>query len=354
MITDKTHKYGKFKTQKELEAFIAPARKVYVKGEKHTLVKAQSMMEAESYNTTANVSRDTFIAANNYERVILEQGVPIQDCDINEIGEATLYRHHQDILITLGTGFSGNAWQVQGTSLSNDFVIAAGVGFLADSPNGGTVPSGNCLTAAGQNYTAQSYSIQGVPNYPVALAPPGSGTRTDTVWLESWYQDYGPADDVNIYSTNPLLGGTYDFSHRGKIITVVRVWAGSGAYTAALAISGAPFYNAAHSYFPLAQIVRTTSNNITSGMVSDLRPLIFRGGCNAGTATILATTTSIVVAANMRATSRVQITPDYSLGGAAWGNITPAVSARTIAGFTVTIGSAAPTSGLYFSWEVTY
>jgi hypothetical protein len=267
---------GNFETHAELQEFLKKGKLVPLPHTRGRISKEGDLV-ADAF-TTANISVDSFVAAKNYTRVIMEQGAPVTDRDLNEIGQIAGYHHSCFITDFIGSGppTGSTGYQCTGNSLSNDFLIGAGRLYVADSPKGGAVPLGTLLTSAGFNYTTQLVpSVGGSQTSLPALTTP-TGSRADTVWLELYRQDYGPLDDTTLYFANPNTSSNTDISHRHKAFSVIRVWEGSGAYSGlgSTAITSAPFYNSAHSYYPLANIARTATATISSGMVTDLRPRI--------------------------------------------------------------------------------
>jgi hypothetical protein len=269
------HGPNNFETFEELQAFLEQGKAYQVP---LPYLRKEATLQTEA-NTSANISQDSFIATNNFRRVVIQQGVPITDYDLNEIGEIADYTMSNMITDIIGSGpptASPNGYKCAGTSLNNDFTIAAGRLYVADSPKGGATPLGVCLTCAGFNYTTQPVpSVGGVQTSLPALTTP-SGSRADTIWLEVYVQDYGPLDNTALFFMNPRTSSNTDVSHRIKTFANIRVWENSGAYSglSGTAITSAPFYNSAHAYYPLANLARTAGAAITSGMITDLRPRI--------------------------------------------------------------------------------
>jgi hypothetical protein len=342
---------GKPKNFKELQDFLA-------KAEKPHNVKAASIIQAKSTGpyTTANISRDSFDATKNYDRVITELGVPLVDSDLNEAGEINSNRWSQYMGTFHSTGpiaYGGvtTGFQCTGSGLSESFNIGPGL-FIYANP---AIPAGVVLRCTGYTYSAQpTITVGGAAVTPPATLTTPSSSRTDTIWLEVYQQDYGPLDDANLYLNNPLISQLTDVSHRMKWIAVVRVWEGSGALSSSLNVSSAPFYNSARYYTPLAQLARIASQAvINSGNITDVRSVSLSGH-----STIAATTNSILVSLPLiTATSNIQLTLDAS-----YNSVTPTamvyVSSRSVVnasgGFTVALlgGGNAPTGGTTFSYKV--
>ena len=349
---------GNFDTHEELQAYLDAAEKPQEKN-----VKAASTLTTASTGPyiTANVTRDSFTASKNYSRVLFELGVPLVDSDLNEAGAIEYNRWMQYLGAFASSGAmnasgSTTGFQCTGAGLSLNFNIGAGLYMCSQASTG----FGFMLQSTASTYAAQAaITIGGVAvTAPATLTTPTSA-RTDTIWLEEYYQDYGPLDDNNLYLANSLISSNTDVSHRIKHIGVVRVWEGSGAMSASLAISSAPFYNSARRYYPLAQLARIANQAVINvGDITDLRPILNTDGTVNGSSSIASgTATKFVPLPAISATSSISITPDLSLGGAA-PTAALYVSSRSnlnvSGGFTVaTIGAVnAPTNGVYFSYRV--
>ena len=344
---------GNFRTHEELQAFLALAEKP-----QHRNVKLGSPISAKSATVTANITRDSFTPAKNYDRVIYEYGVPLVDSDLNEGLEINSNRWSQLLGSFYATGAMGLAGSTTGflctgAGLSLNFNIGGGLFLYANSG----IPLGVVYLQTARSYATQAtYTVGGVADTaPATLTTPGSA-RTDTIWLELFSQDYGPLDDNNLYLNNPNISTQTDVSHRIKWIGIVRVWEGSGALSASLNVSSAPFYNAARYYTPLAQLARYSGQAVINiADITDVRTIVPTG--LKGYGTIAATTANVFVPLPLiTATSNIEISLDAS-----YNSVAPTypiyVASRSVVntagGFIVhLLGGNAPTGGTTFSWRV--
>lgn len=268
---------GNFNTFDELQEFLDKGKDQRIQLHTESVPIQTERINKEAF-VSANISADSFVSTKNYKRVIIEQGVPVTDRDINEGGEITAFNVSSIISDYIGSGppTGSTGFFCTGTNANNDFSIGTGKLYVADSPKGGAVPNGVLLMSAGFAYSTQpAPSVGGVLTALPALTTP-AGVRNDTAWLEVYEQDYGPLDDTFLYFNNPRTSQNTDISHRIKTMSVVRVWENSGAYSSLgiTAITGAPFYVAGRSYYPLANISRTATAVISPASVTDLRPRI--------------------------------------------------------------------------------
>lgn len=110
----------------------------------------------------ANVSRNSFDESKGYDKVILQQGVPITDYDFNESQDIQRYKLRRIIKELFGDGAIGDGFKVVPTATASQSVV---------------VKAGTLYVSGWRIVNTADYTI-GLP------AAPGTGTRTDYIWVE--------------------------------------------------------------------------------------------------------------------------------------------------------------------------
>lgn len=192
----------------------------------------------------ADITRDTFDTTKHYDKLVLQQGVPLVDADFNESQDILRNRLNTIIEKAIGDAFVGDGFKIVGTGAANDFTIKAGNGFV--------------FGKVAVKETDESYKTQADFVVYDALTPPGADTRTDTIYLDVYEAPIDGTDDPNII--DPTYGA--EVCQRIKLMYVVRV-----------AVGGACPANAGgHVYTTLATMLRTAGQStIEVGDVTDAR-----------------------------------------------------------------------------------
>lgn len=138
---------------------------------------------------TPNISRDSFDATKSYDKVTLQQGVPIPDSDWNELNDVLRMAmlvslgsllHDGSPGYTVGNGF--NAAQIDPSGANNNFLIEAGWALV----EGVLVPTTNDDPPEDMEYdSSDNYLIAGT----VTAINGGAGTITDAQQLFQSFHD---------------------------------------------------------------------------------------------------------------------------------------------------------------------
>ncbi|HWY24433.1 MAG TPA: tail fiber protein [Nevskia sp.] len=205
-------------------------------------------------NWTGAYSRFSYNMALRYFAMLKEKGLPVLDDEFNVLQDMLLTLIRELVLDSFGSGSPNNGFLIVGTSAANNFTIKGG---------DGTVDGAGVMWAGGLRLILPSdttYSGQEQPQG--ALAPPGGGTRIDTVYLDTYLDEYGPIQDATM--VDPTLN--VETSRRLRLQWIVKVAQGGAAPGNYVDANGLP-----HFVTTLATIDRTVSPNIDAGMVTDLR-----------------------------------------------------------------------------------
>lgn len=194
------------------------------------------------------ISRDTFDDTKRYTKVVKFQGTPGVDSEFNECQD--ILRNELRRTVTLvqtsktfrnsTTGYYGFQIIEKPGSPNNNFTIKAGEAIVA----GWLV-----ILSADIDYTSQSSFS--------ALTPPGSGTRTDEIYLEIDETEKGVSDDVNIALQTP--SGQIESSRRLQQRALVKVAEGSTT----------PASTSTIKRLKLAVLTRTTGASILDSMIEN-------------------------------------------------------------------------------------
>jgi hypothetical protein len=223
----------------------------------------------------AVMTDDTFDALRRYVGVRLQQGVPIADSDWNEIDDVHEFGLRAPARWFVGDGVpeGTNGFRIEGTGLTNDFFIRAGVTgtvnglsnigrYLTDGLNV-TISSDVRFTGqplhVGQPGSLVLSQALGVPQIQAMPAPAPNGTVT--VYLDSWERLVTAKEDPSL--VQPGLGT--ESCARLRRESVVRVRSG-----AAIPSRGDQDSLPGHSYVPLASIAWSDAV-VDAADVTDLR-----------------------------------------------------------------------------------
>jgi hypothetical protein len=189
----------------------------------------------------ANISRDSFDASKNFDKVIFQQGQPQTDYDLNEAQDITRNRIKNIINELIGSGSINDGWKITGTGASNDFTVKAG-----------TIYKNGYRVSLAADSTASALGL--------ALSTPVSN-RTDRVYLDVYEVELDAAADPSMVHP-ALLEKGIEPTWRIKIMTDLKVAEGGEV----------PADTTTHFYFYLADINRTAENSVISAeMVVDKR-----------------------------------------------------------------------------------
>lgn len=217
-------------------------------------------------------SRSTFDRLKHYVGVRMQQGVPLLDADWNELEDIRRYEVQAFLKWFVGDGVpaGNNGFRIDPAGVVNDLLITGGNG----TPDG----AGRCLVDGRDavNETTLAYTAQPLFNnaalaaawdVPVLgpLSPPGTGTRTDLVFLDVWDREVNAAEDDAL--VNPLVG--METAVRLRREWTVRVRPGLDTVPQPADTD----FRTGHSYLPLARMFRQAgAATILAPALTDLRP----------------------------------------------------------------------------------
>ena len=197
-------------------------------------------------NWQGSYSRFSSDELKRYFAMLKEQGKPVLDDEFNTLQEMLLDYVSNSFLELVGNGSAGQGALIVGTGAANNFTVRAGTFYIAGL---------RLLIPADFTYTTQEIASP-------ALTTPGAN-RTDTVYMEAWLDEVGPAEDPAM--VDPTLNA--ETSRRLKLRYRIAVAQGVAAPTTYVAGDGIT-----HHIVPLATLARTATAAINAGMVTDLRP----------------------------------------------------------------------------------
>lgn len=191
----------------------------------------------------ANISRDSYNESKNYDKVILQQGVPLPDYDFNEAQDIIRGKIRNIIMELFGEGAIQDGWQVIGTGASNNFTVKAGSAYR----------KGHRVILSADS-TATELGL--------TLTTPASN-RTDRVYLDVYEVEINSIADPDIL--HPKLRGTgIEPTRRIQVKADLKIAQGGSV----------PSDTSTHWYLHLADINRIGGNAaITSEMVVDRRTI---------------------------------------------------------------------------------
>lgn len=183
----------------------------------------------------ANISRDSFSESKRYDKVILQQGVPLTDYDFNESQDIQRTKLRRVIKELFGDGALGDGFKVLQASTPNQTVIIK----------------------AGTIYV-QGYRVTLDANTTVSMpAAPTSGTRIDMVYAEVTEQEIDATIDPDI--VHPKLVGVKPTA-RVKISVAFKVE------------TSVPVDTTTVKYYKLAEVTRAANDNaISTAEIKDSR-----------------------------------------------------------------------------------
>lgn len=184
----------------------------------------------------ANISRNSFNETALYDKVIQQQGMPYTDYDYNELQDIQRVKLRRIVQELLGDGIL-TGFQVNPTTPTASMAV--------------TVSSG---TAYVNGYRVLSSSLQ-----TFNVTAPGSGTRTDAVYLDISEVEINSTQDPNIKASQLTIEPT-----RRTKLQVNIVYAPG--------VSAAPVNTVTDSYYLLALVsVSTGQVTIVTGNITDKR-----------------------------------------------------------------------------------
>jgi hypothetical protein len=204
----------------------------------------------------ANISRNSYNEPSLYDKVIQQQGMPFTDYDFNEAQDIQRVKLRRIVSELMGDGAIGTGWKVQATS----------PGTMAVNILDGSYYIGG--------YRVLNNSIQTLS----VAAAPGTGTRTDSIYLHFKEIEIDSTQDPSI--KHPSL--TLEPTRRTKIQSDVNYLQGSTTI---------PSNTATDFYVLLATILVSTGNTtVTNAMITDSRVVkaIFTGTAQSFNGTITA------------------------------------------------------------------
>ena len=197
--------------------------------------------------------------AKNYVSVLVEQGVPVLDRDLNLLGELIMARTRSIFRRHIGDGVAGTTdFAIQANGNTNDFAITTGT-WLVDGVE--------ITLAANTTYLTQSVPPTASPPPPLPALTTPNAARLDTVYLDVWFDEI---DDSPAPAGDPSLGNPTDVgirtSTRRTISFCLRVLE-NAASAGAL-----PTPPAGHIYNALAALSRQSGVGIiAASQITDLR-----------------------------------------------------------------------------------
>lgn len=228
----------------------------------------------------AVITPDTFTALRRYVGVRLQQGVPIVDADWNELEDVRRFELRAFLKWFVGDGVpegtNPDAFLIVGTGAIHDFTIRSGV---AAGPVDGLRNIGRCLVDGVDVMIDADVSYRNQPlhdsqpgaaalrarfgitrNVPQLTAP--AAPTVSTVYLDVFEWLVSPTVDPSL--VHPGLGTESCVRMRRE--WVVRVRDGTTAPQPT-----EPEFDAGHSYYALAHVVRQPSGAILAAGVTDRR-----------------------------------------------------------------------------------
>ncbi len=182
----------------------------------------------------ANISRNSFNESKQYDKVILQQGVPVTDYDFNEMQDIQRLKLRRIIKELMGDGAIGDSFRVTQAATPNNTIMVA---------------KGALYVSGYRVYVGQDVSVT-VP------AAPTTGTRVDMVYIEVTEQEIDSVKDPEI--KHPRL--TLEPTRRTQISSAVKIG------------TSVPLDTATATYYKIAEINRTANNNtITTANIVDKR-----------------------------------------------------------------------------------
>jgi hypothetical protein len=223
----------------------------------------------------AVITTDTFNALRRYVSVRLQQGVPIVDADWNELDDVRKFEFRAFLKWFVGDGVpeGTDGFRIDGTGLTNDFFIRAGITGSANALSnvGRCIVDGlDVIIDADLRFTGQPLhasqpgsaalaSALGVPQIQ-AMPNPASNT-TVAAYLDVWERLVTPSEDPSLVHAG--LGT--ESCARLKREWVVRVRSGTS-----VPLPSNPDFVAGHSYYALATIARAKAT-VDAVDVNDVR-----------------------------------------------------------------------------------
>jgi Peptidase_G2, IMC autoproteolytic cleavage domain/FG-GAP repeat/Family of unknown function (DUF6519) len=216
----------------------------------------------------ANYSRDTYLInkLKHYVSVRFQQGVPLVDADWNEMEDIRKEELHSFLKSFVGSGVPQNNDGfaiIEKVAADNDFTIQGGI---VDDPGRCYVDGWETIIDNNTDYKSQvlynnnTLASQWNVDVLAPMSTPASGTRADTVYLDTWEREINAQEDADLI--NPAIG--IETCVRLKREWVVRVAQG-GTYPGSHPQEG-------HKYYTLATITRQGGiGAIIAADITDLR-----------------------------------------------------------------------------------
>jgi hypothetical protein len=181
----------------------------------------------------ANISRNSFVESKRYDKVILQQGVPITDYDFNEAQDIQRFKLRRSIKELLGNGAIGNGFKVTPQPAPNKTVV---------------VKSGS-LYAEGYRIVQDADVTLTVPN-------PSTGTKTYQIYVEVTEVEVDSTTDPDI--VHPKL--SIEPTRRIKVLSSVTIG------------ETVPINTQTHYYYGIAEVtVASGFTAISSSNIKDKR-----------------------------------------------------------------------------------
>jgi hypothetical protein len=190
----------------------------------------------------ANISMNTYNESKQYDKVILQQGVPITDYDYNETQDIIRGRLRNIVTDLIGNGAVEDGWKIIGTGATNDFTIKAGV-----------VYQGGYRVSLGADATA-------ILSFGLTLTTP-TVNRVDKVYMDIYEIEIDAVADPGIRHQK-FQAASIEPTRRIKVKADLKVAEGGSI----------PANGNGHYYFWLCDINRLANNAvITAAMIVDQR-----------------------------------------------------------------------------------
>lgn len=189
----------------------------------------------------ANISRNSFQPSQNYDKVIIQQGVPITDYDLNEMQDIIRYSRRKLVIEIFGNCFIEDGWKIVGINEANNFQIKAGPCYR-------------------EGYRIALPADTTATDYGLTLTTP-TEDRTDVVYIDFYEVEIDSVADPAIIHPK-LADAGIEPSRRIKLKVDLRIAEGGSL----------PVDGGGHYYIHLADINRVGGNAlITPDMVVDRR-----------------------------------------------------------------------------------
>lgn len=225
-----------------------------------------SEISRDSFKETQNILNDLRGLApspqsspKHYVSIRLQQGVPLLDADWNEQEDIRRIELETILVNAIGSGVpaGNNGFQILEAGVDNDFIIETGLllfdGWLAY--NGKRV-----------NYTNQPHRNTPGVSPPLPTLQGATLVHRELVYLDAWELEVGGLKDTHLIDQH-IGVETCTRLERAWIVRMEPIAGNADPLNPATI----PNRQSGHRYYPLATVDRLVGNQISQGMITDLR-----------------------------------------------------------------------------------